>query len=355
MKVMTRFVCILCICALLSGCSYWMDGSYYSETPHTQDNSNISKTAISVSSYEQLYTSLKYLVESGTTEGVFSVTDMEEVLDSYMIQAVANVKSNNPVGAYALEDIHYEIGTRGGKQAVAVEISYRHGRSEILRIKRADTMDLALDLTASSLEACESGVVLRVSNYEDMDFTQAIQDYVNTHPETCMEMPQVTVSVYPEQGQDRVIEIEYTYQTSREILRNMQETVAPVFSSAKLYVRDDAETWEKSSQLYSFLMNRYNYKFETSITPSYSLLRYGVGDCKAFAMVYSAMCRQVGLDCQMVSGTRSGEPWYWNVLNVDGVSYHIDLLDCYGKGDFSVKTDEEMNGYVWDYLAYSHN
>lgn len=355
MKILTRFICTVCMCALLSGCSFWMDGSYYSETPHTQDNSNISKTAISVSSYEQLYASLKYLVESGTTEGVFSVTDMEDMLDAYMVQAIANVKANNPVGAYALEDIHYEIGARGGKQAVAVEISYRHGRSEILRIKRADTMDLAVDLIASSLEACESGVVLRVTNYEDIDFAQSIEDYANAHPDTCMEMPQVTVSVYPEQGQDRVIEIAFTYQTSRESLRNMQETVAPVFSSAKLYVRDDAEAWEKCSLLYSFLMNRYSYKFETSITPSYSLLRYGVGDCKAFAMVYGAMCRQVGLNCQMISGTRAGEPWYWNVLNVDGTNYHIDLLDCYASGGFSAKTDDEMGDYVWDYLAFSQN
>ncbi len=351
MKGFIRFTAMLCICALLSGCNFWMDGSYYSETPHTQDNSNISKTAVSVSSYDELYASLKQMVESGTTEGVFSVTDMQERLDAYMKQAILSVKANDPIAAYALEDIHYEIGARGEKQAVAVELTYRHGRSEILRIKQADSMELAIGLITSALRSCESGIVLQIADYQDQDLAQATQDYFNEHPDTCMEMPQISVSVYPEHGQSRVVEIGFTYQTSRESLRNMQETVAPVFSSAKLYVRDDADAWEKCSQLYSFLMNRYTYEFETSITPSYSLLRYGVGDCKAFAMVYAAMCRQVGLSCQMISGTRSGEPWYWNVLTVEGVNYHIDLLDCYAKGSFSAKTDAQMRGYVWDYLA----
>ena len=44
-------------------------------------------------------------------------------------------------------------------------------------------------------------------------------------------------------------------------------------------------------------MERYDYRIETSITPAYSLLRHGVGDSRAFAVVYAAMCQQAGLEC----------------------------------------------------------
>ena len=114
-----------------------------------------------------------------------------------------------------------------------------------------------------------------------------------------MEIPQVTAAVYPDRGEERIIEITFTYQTSRQALRSMQNTVGPIFTSAELYVSDDSELEEKYSQLYSFLMQRFDeYKIQTSITPAYSLLRHGVGDCEAFTNVYTAMCRRAGLDCQ---------------------------------------------------------
>ena len=99
-------------------------------------------------------------------------------------------------------------------------------------------------------------------------------------------------------------------------------------------------------------MERYDYKFETSITPAYSLLCHGVGDGEAFATVYAAMCRQAGLDSRVVTGTRAGEPWWWIMVCDNGTYYHVDLLQCNAAGGFRELTDTEMEGYVWDYSAY---
>ena len=91
---------------------------------------------------------------------------------------------------------------------------------------------------------------------------------------------------------------------------------------------------------------------ETSITPIYSLLRHGVGDSKAFATVYAAMCRQADLECKVVTGTKEGEPWVWNMICVDGVYAHVDLLESLEAGRMQVRYQNEMDGYVWDYSAY---
>ena len=76
-----------------------------------------------------------------------------------------------------------------------------------------------------------------------------------------------------------------------------------------------------------------------------------MGDSKAFADVYGAMCRQVGLECITVSGTRMGEAWHWNMVKVDGAYYHLDLLGSHRGGAFRLLTDDQMSGYVWDYSA----
>ena len=166
-----------------------------------------------------------------------------------------------------------------------------------------------------------------------------------------MEIPQVSQSDYGT-GRDRVLELIFTYQTSRDALRRMQSQVQPVFDAASLYVSGEGKDYQKFSQLYAFLMERFDYKVEISITPAYSLLRHGVGDSRAFATVYAAMCRSAGLECMTVTGTRSGEPWTWNIILDDGCYYHVDLLRSNVNSQFQEYTDTQMENYVWDYSAY---
>ena len=344
---------ILLFSILLGGCESWMNGSYLSVKPHQEQDSRPGNGSSEVASYLELRDALSDLVAGGIQKGVIYITGFEEAtIRSYMDNAIRYVRTNTALGAYAVDKISYDLGTNSGKQAAAVEITYIHNRSEILRIKSAEDMDAAVDMITSALEKCDASVVLRVREFADKDFTQLVQDYMDAHPESCMEMPQVTAAVYPDSGVERVIEVTFTYQTSREALRAMQERVRPVFASARLYVSGDAPVQQKYAQLYSFLMERYDYTVETSITPSYSLLCHGVGDSRAFAVTYAAMCTQAELECWVVSGTRAGEPWFWNIICDDGTYYHVDLLLCNSAGGFQGWLDENMVGYVWDYSAY---
>lgn len=339
------------LCLLLCGCDLWMDGSYLSVEPHKEQYSGTQDENVEISTYAQLRDALAAMVDSGTQSSVIYTKGIsDDLLEMYMTTAIDYVRGNTPIGAYSLNEIHYQIGTNAGRPAVALEATYDHSRMELLRIKKAAAMDDAVKLITDALERCEASVVLRVATYADVDFAQLVQDYVDAYPDLCMELPQVTAAVYPETGEDRVVALSFTYQTSRESLRNMQEQVKPVFASAELYITGDAQPRQKYSQLCSFLMERYDYTVETSITPSYSLLCHGVGDSKAFATVYAAMCRRSGLECKVVSGTRAGEARYWNMVCIDEVYYHVDLLRS--AGSLQPKPDNEMSGYVWDYSAY---
>lgn len=351
MKLLSFLFALLLTCSLLTGCTSWMDGHYSSITPHTVQTSRLPDESVEVTSYQELESALVDVIENGGAKCMFYTPWAQTDSEAYIRTAVVNVKKSSPIAAYAVEDILYEVGTNAGKAAIAVDISYRIEWSEILRIKKVSNMDEVRQIIGAALESCDPNTVIYVEDYAQQDLTQYIQDYIDTHPDTCMEMPQVSAAVYPENGMDRIIAVNFIYQTSRDTLRTMKLSVSPVFSSARLYVSSDASPWEKFEQLYGFLMERYTYTFETSITPTYSLLRHGVGDSKAFATVYGAMCRQVGLDCITISGTKDGEARYWNVLNVDGVIYHVDLLECNRTGGFKALESAQMAGYVWDYSA----
>lgn len=344
---------ILSVCLLLTGCSSWMDGSYAWTEPYSVPGVQENKGITAVSTYLELREALSRMVESGQETGMLSVADMHpNYVEENMKLAIHYATTSNPVGAYAVESIKYEQGTTSGLPAVMVTVTYNHNRTEIQKILTVHGMSAAKERIVEALNGIETGVVLKVTAYEDVDYTQYVQDYGLLRPDMVMEIPQVTASVYPASGSVRVVELKFTYQTSRESLKTMQNYVQAKFSSAELFVKIEEDNRMKFARLYAFLMETTDYTVETSITAAYSLLRHGVGDSKAFATVYAGMCRKAGLDCQVISGTRAGEPWFWNIICEDGVYYHVDLLRSYQEGAYQKLADADMTGYVWDYAAF---
>lgn len=343
---------ILLLAFLLSGCT-WLDGEYHSVKPHASEGTKLSEDVVAVSDYNELRDALVEMVTSGKQKSTFYINGFDVALvDQFMHTAMMHVFQNSAIGAYAVDEITFESGNSGGVAAIAVNVTYIHGRSEILRIKKTDNMEGAKNLLNAALRRCDSSAVIQVAQYEALDVEQFVKEYVNANPHLCMELPQVAYTTYPERGSERVLEVAFTYQSSRDDLENMQDMVTPIFDAAELYVQGSENEQQKYEQLYSFLMERFDYKIETSITPTYSLLRYGVGDSKAFAMVYSVMCQNADLECRVVSGTRNGEAHHWNLIRFEDHDYHVDLLASNEANEFTVMQPEEMTGYVWDYQAY---
>ena len=208
-----------------------------------------------------------------------------------------------PIGSYALDEMSYEIGKKNGTPAVAVELTYCHSRSDIRGIVKLGSPQEVEGTVLKALENLDARKVLLVANYETLDIQQLVQNLSQTYPQSIMECPQTAMDTYGA-GSSRVVELTFTYENSNDALRQMRTQVGAVFDSSSLYVSGDGADSQKFGQLYSFLMDRFHYTLETSITPAYSLLRHGVGDSRAFATVYAAMCRAAGLDCQIVTGTR---------------------------------------------------
>ena len=346
-----RLPLVLALSLLLTGCG-WLDGSYLSVTPHQQQRQSAQTEVISASNYSELIEALETIIAEGTEMAAINVADYPaSALERGVAMATDHVMAYDAVAAYAVKQINCELGASVGQPAVAVTIDYHHGRAEIQQIRKARDSREAQKIVAEAMEGFALGIVLLVEEYEVRDYTQFVQDYAQENPQTVMETPQVTEAVYGSGG-SRVVELVFTYQNSRDSLRRMQTQVQPVFDSAVLYVSGDDADRQKYAQLYAFLMERFDYKLETSITPAYSLLRHGVGDSRAFATVYAAMCQDAGLECLVVTGTHAGEPWTWNLVLDDGQYYHVDLLRCSESGEFREFPDAEMGEYVWDYSMY---
>ncbi|MGN0998497.1 MAG: transglutaminase domain-containing protein [Faecousia sp.] len=352
---MKRFLAMLILISLmLSGCMGWLDGHYHNVSRYEDGGSQQVAEVLKVANFEELCSALAEMTRTGTESGLISVAEYDQSrVHSDLRLAVERVLKQDPIAAYAVEKIDCEVGTSGGQPAIAVTISYLHDAAEIRKIKQIKDLDAAKTAIHAELDQCASGIVIYLEQYQEADFAQIVEDYADSCPHKVIETPQVTVNVFPEEGEERVVELKFLYQSSRDTLRNMQSQVKTLFNAAANYVSVTVDSREKYSQMYSFLMERFqNYQIETSITPAYSLLLHGVGDAKAFAVVYAAMCREAGMECYVVTGTRSGEPWFWNLVQIEESWFHVDLLRCNEQGFFQEYDDSQMNGYVWDYSAY---
>lgn len=345
---------LLALSLLLSGCSaLLLDGEYVYTQPHVNGDVLGDETGIHADNYNELYNALCAMVEAGQEKGVIFVSayDRNDVTSDAK-KAVQKLRQGHPLTAYAVLDINTVLGTTGGEAALAVQITYLHDRAELLQIREVSNIQLAGERIKNALSACEVGVVLLVHNYTAVDFVQIVEDYAMEHPEYVIEQPRVTVNVYPDSGRDRVVEVQFTYQNSRDILREMQNKVQTMFTSASLYVSADKQQQDKFYHLYTFITERFDFRLEHSITPAYSLLLHGIGDHRAFATVYAAMCAREKLKCYVVNGSRNGEAHTWNIICVDGVYYHVDLLRNLSSGEFKMMADDEMLDYIWDYDSY---
>ena len=343
-----RRVAALTLAAVLglSGCN-WMDGSYVSVTPHQVGLSQtVEGDTPTVSSYVELRSALVRMVDEGSTEGRFILLEYpRETAMADLERAMEYVTESYPIGAYTVESIEKNLGAN----AVSVDITYRHTRQELDRIRTVRGMESARQAVADALDECAEQLVLQISGYRDTDFTEMVQSYAWLNPDRVMEVPYIDIQVCPDQGDTRVVELRFDYMTDRETLRSMRQQVQPVFSSAALYVTGQGTEQMKFSQLHAFLMERFDYTFQSSRTPAYSLLCEGIGDSRAFAQVYAAMCSRIGLEAMSVSGTKAGEKHHWNLVQINGVWYHLDLL---GVAWFEPMADAEMVGYEWDREAY---
>lgn len=344
-------LCPLLLAVLLTGCSVF-DGQYVQVTPHEMQPTKSQEETLTVNNYMDLRRTLVEMITAGRENMVILTQDYpDSALRDNMEGAKAYICGYDPVGAYAVESLSYEIGAKSGYTAVAVTVTYRHSQSDIRGIVHLDGMDRLEETVLGALENMDFRKVILIPGFQPTDFGQMVQNLAQYSPQTVMECPQVAADVYGK-GTTRLVELSFTYENGRDVLKQMRAQVSDVFNAAALYVSGDGSDFQKYSQLYSFLMDRFNYTLESSITPAYSLLRHGVGDSRAFANVYGAMCRSAGLECLTVTGTRNGEPWTWNMICDNGIYYHLDLTRCKEDGSFCERTEGSMTGYVWDYSAF---
>lgn len=215
-----RILCLLALAALLlSGCTPMLERSYASVTPHQQFSDETKDASIlRAETYQGLVSALLHLIGQGETTGVVRLYQYVSVSGSAasdVDQACLEVSKEDPLGAYAVDYIKYDVAQTAAYYEVNVKLAYTKTPEQIAKV---------ISVTASSAIAQELGellpdqpteAVFRISYFTKDDnadtIRQAVQEAYAPLSDTLPALEDIQVSLYPDQGPQRVAEIKLTW------------------------------------------------------------------------------------------------------------------------------------------------
>lgn len=353
-----RLLPLLLAVLLLTGCESVIKNDYLSVHPHVEPSTAPTEAPVEEAPPEahnrnELRGMMLSFVRDWTEQATIQIRSYQGDLNADLSETLQYITAEDPIGAYALDYADAELTGNQTYGSVAVRLVFRRSAAEIDAIVTVSGLSGAQEKIRSALLNYDSALTLRIRSYEDADFPAEIRAFCLNNPGQISVLPEVSASVYPQEGETRILELHFTYDATRDEMRSMQKSVATLLTSASTYMRSGADDNERLQNLLRYLFSRMDYTVGDAQTghPVYDLLRERQASSLGFACVVNAECAQAQIACELVEGTRGGAYHAWNRLTVNGEEYYIDLMRALERGNAELElltaqtlTDE---GYVW--------
>ena len=362
MKRLIPLLLLFLLALLLAGCKGLYPNEYLYQAEHEAPYAykEVVTTVAETKSpppeaadYYELRSIVRSFVLEGTEHGQIRITDYDGDLEQDLRRVSRYLISEDPISSYAADYINCEREETSYGWLVRVDAVYRRSANEIASIRSVRGRDAAQQAMFSALRELQSSVTLQISGYVREDFAALLTDYCLQHPEALPEIPKISVAVYPDSGNVRVVEIHFIYQSDRETLRGMKTETESNLSSAYSYIRYSRTDQRKLQLLYSYFTNRFSYTVAKSGANPYTLLCQGVSDSRSFASIVRYLCELDGIEARLVSGHKNGLIWYWNIVRLEDRWVHLDYQTDVTAGEgLHLYSDDEMKQYSWDMTKY---
>ena len=265
--------------------------------------------------------------------------DVRALLD----EACLEVVQEDPLGAYAVEYIKYNVAPIVGSYEADVHITYRRSREQVAAITDATGASAIRSELSEALAAFSPEVVLRISYFEEDEayLRQLVREAYLSDPASALGMPEAEIAMYPESGPRRIVEILLTYPKSRETLESQRNSLR---REAERLAEECAGTSVRERlACLAGLAGAYD---PAGGSTAYDALLGSGADSQGLALSFALLCAQAELNCVVVDGQLNGTAHQWNVVETDGGWRHVDLTQ---EGDLRFWTDGELTGagYSW--------
>lgn len=352
---------ILTVAAVLSlgGCSGIYNKEYLSVNkyePAVQESYS-SKDKISVRNFSGLKQAILRFAYAGETEGrvVFDSSYEGDPLED-MASACWQVRTQDALCAYCVENIAYELTKIVTTNEASVYISYSsfcESADNIIHLPFSYGIESTL---REALENRDRTLVVLVasSSYSAEDIEGLLTKVYRENPAVVPREPQASVNMYSGTGVQRLYEISINYGLTSDELEQRVAALQAIDAFSGLDTESLSE-YERALAACRYLMDNCGISDSSNDNTAYAALVNRQANSEGIAFAYVELCRQLGLECNIVYGQLFWEDYCWNIVKVDGNYYHVDATECIRSGLESgfLKNDESFWGnYRWDVASY---
>lgn len=356
MKNRIRLIAVVCVLALLlSGCSAMFDKVYRSEEVYVDDYFEIKdETSVQeVKNYRGMKTALMNLINSAAEYGKIRTEKYKGDPEDDISKVCFEVTREEPMGIYAVDYITHSVNLIVSYYEIEVYITYRRTPEEIAGVVTIRSSTELQEMLGAAMEDYDSSLaVMQVST--DVD-SESIEDYVKSlyrsNPMRVPVCPEVTVNSYtaPDNTIQEITEIELDYPYSKEVMEEMH-------TSLYAYTRDviTISNYGDVNHVCRALLNRCTPDADGSSSAYEALLGSREANSEGYAMAAKILCNAAGIDSYVVEGWLNDVKHFWNIVNIRGRLYHLDLYSAAVSGEdaeFLLDSDIESR-YSWDRAAY---
>lgn len=339
---------------LLTGCSSMLQRSYSSVTPHSAAPTVESdQFTIRAESYQDVVNALLYFVTQGREQGTIRLYNYPYDVARDMEAACTEVLTEDPLGAYAVDDINYSITPIVSCYEANVSLCYRRTIEQITAITSTVGVTATRSALRKALSVFREEIALKVSYFEgdETDFRRLLDEAYFSVPETALGMPEAHISLYPLDGLHRILEIRFHFPLPVSTLQRQSVLVLRMRDQLlqKLPVRQgDALLLA----LHETLSDAVRYDPNAS-SSTYDALSNGTADSQGLALTMALLCNKLEIPCLIVNGSRNDLPHYWNIVSTQEGYRHVDLSFS-SEGENPLLFDQTMydNGFRWDTAAF---
>ena len=362
---MKKIVAVCLLLVFLTGCGILVEDSYLSVEKHSEqpteptESTDAEETVIS--NRNELRGTVLSRIRDWVEYDLLTVRNYDGDLQADLTEIVRHATDEDPIGAYAVDFIDAQLSGDAASGSIELSIVFRRSAAEVDSIITVSTTSIALRRIQAALTSYETALTLRIRNYEQTDFIAEIRDYCLKNLNIVAAVPETSAAVYPPTGETRILELHFTYPATRETMSEQLASANTILTSAANYIKHGESDSERLELLANFLTTRFQYRLAGTIPsmPAYELLCEHVAHSTSFAAVFRYECALAGIDCWIVSGEKDGLPYDWNIVSIDGVYYHVDLMRSIERNESGLNLlhswQLQSEGYTWDAELYPDN
>jgi len=380
----SRLLAAVIVCCVIAstGCSALLEGGTYVMTTHIAPPlATPSNEVVTATDYNGIVSAVNELILARKEHGeieiyeyyVDEVSDLTTKLSDDLVQIRDYFATQSAIGCYALDDIDISLVQIVTYYKITVDLSFRRSKAQINSIVTVSTSRYLSSVLLDRLsEVTEENIIqTSISSITAESIQAEIERLYYDNPLLVVMIPIVAITQYPPPDENgvspstRIFEIAFEYEQASAILKNCLVVLrgttgelarratgssdAEIIQSLVTTLCDVVSIDEVFSSLATYSRQKY-------AATAYGALQGTPANSEGYAMAFKALCDELSVTCVVVTGSRFEKRHVWNIVTIEGKSYHIDTLQCDDDGFdlFFMKSDADFaaEGYVWEVTAY---